>query len=105
MNKGQPINDQAHEWRVIMDDKPTPEEREAFSAWLEDDPRHYAAFERAITVWAAMKRLKYEHRRRQRLRIASWASAALAATVALFYIALPPLPEHMPERSLILETA
>ncbi|MBX5463294.1 MAG: FecR domain-containing protein [Steroidobacteraceae bacterium] len=45
------IEQRAAEWIVRLDRESTPEELRVFEAWLNDNPRHRAAFLRLSTAW------------------------------------------------------
>lgn len=48
----------AHEWRARMDEEPlTAREQRDFETWLDQDPRHADAFQRAESLWPALARL------------------------------------------------
>lgn len=58
---------EALEWFVLLnDDKATPEDRRAFAAWLQADPAHAAAFERAQSLWDRFDIVKPEFERLRR---------------------------------------
>lgn len=60
---------EALEWFVLLnDDKATPEDRRAFAAWLQADPAHAAAFERAQSLWDRFDIVKPEFERVRRSR-------------------------------------
>lgn len=51
------ISRAAHDWRALMSSPDAKDEdRRAFEAWLAADVRHEAAYDRAVTLWAA-----YDH--------------------------------------------
>jgi transmembrane sensor len=45
-----PAMDQALTW-LVESETATPEQRRAFLAWVEADPKHRAAFDKAKAVW------------------------------------------------------
>ncbi|MEM8774677.1 MAG: FecR domain-containing protein [Pseudomonadota bacterium] len=48
------LRNRALEWRILIDaGQIEPDERQAFEAWLSEDPRHEQAFDQATTVWDA----------------------------------------------------
>ncbi len=50
-----PIAEEAGEWCRIIAERPlSPEEAEAFEAWMDADAEHRAAFERATFIWRAL---------------------------------------------------
>ncbi|MEM9750061.1 MAG: FecR domain-containing protein [Pseudomonadota bacterium] len=52
------IRDRAHAWRTLLEGgAATDDDRAAFDAWLAADPRHEEAYDRAVTVYAALGRL------------------------------------------------
>ncbi|MEM6774435.1 MAG: FecR domain-containing protein [Pseudomonadota bacterium] len=85
------LRETAHAWRVLMADEPSGEDRRAFSAWLEESSEHRRAYDRATSVWDAMRGLKLEARRQRRRRSLSWAGGALAAGIAAFFVFAPQL--------------
>lgn len=93
--------DAALDWHVRLDGAPTREDWQAFTAWLEADPRHRLAFDDvdvlaadAAAAAAALPQVSADiiafppqaapaPRRRA---VGVWAAAALAAAVALTYV-------------------
>lgn len=50
-----PMAEEAGEWCRIIAERPlSPEEAEAFEAWMDADAEHRAAFERATFIWRAL---------------------------------------------------
>lgn len=45
-----PAMDQALTW-LVESETATPEQRQAFLAWIETDPKNRAAFDKARAVW------------------------------------------------------
>ncbi|MEM9878467.1 MAG: FecR domain-containing protein [Pseudomonadota bacterium] len=103
---------QALEWRVLQSSEDmTLADKMEFQAWLEADPRHPRAFDRATTVWSAygtldhekveehLFRLSWQDRLRETLATASSARfrtpslkiAALAAAAVIAILVLPRL--------------
>ena len=55
------IRDAAHAWRVLLTSADATEaDRNRFREWLGADPRHKAAYERAVTVWNALGEIPRE---------------------------------------------
>ena len=55
----QNIREAAHDWRARMVGQTVSDaERRAFEAWLAADSRHEAAYDRAVTIWAALAQVE-----------------------------------------------
>lgn len=53
------IKQQAYEWHMLFEDDGVSEaQRRSFDAWLESDPRHRDAYDRAAVSWDAFSTLK-----------------------------------------------
>lgn len=113
------IRKEAHRWRVrLSGDGASSADRKRFEVWLEEDARHADAYDRAITVWAALGHLQPDQvskrfrlnninpqnrEEQHRLRMPPWpnrlrtavagAGALLAATLLLLVI----LPVNAPD--------
>ena len=61
-NDATAIREIAHEWYVRLSEFDLSEnEKAAFKAWLEQDPRHEDAYERAVAMASAARRLSRDH--------------------------------------------
>ena len=55
------IRQVAYKWHVLLgSDDATDADRRDFEAWLDADPRHLHAYDRSVTVWAALGKLRPE---------------------------------------------
>ena len=54
----QQIKDEAYEWHLLLcSSEATGEDRSSFERWRTADPRHDDAYDRAVSVWAALGKL------------------------------------------------
>jgi transmembrane sensor len=58
MTKASDISDAAAEWLIRMEGQSSPETWDALDAWMDQDPRHRAAFIRLRVAWNRVDRLK-----------------------------------------------
>lgn len=62
-----PVYMKALEWFVLLQDKSvSADDRRAFSAWIDSDPAHRMAYERAQTLWQRFDTVKPEYDRFRR---------------------------------------
>ena len=55
------IRQAAHDWRVVLNSPRVDDaDRARFEKWLEADPRHEDAYDRAVSVWSALGHLSKE---------------------------------------------
>ena len=58
MTKASDIHDAAAEWLIRIEGQTSPETWDALEAWMDQDPRHRAAFIRLRVAWNRVDRLK-----------------------------------------------
>jgi transmembrane sensor len=58
MSRASDISDAAAEWLIRLEGQTSPEAWDALEAWMDEDPRHRAAFIRLRVAWNRVDRLK-----------------------------------------------
>jgi transmembrane sensor len=58
MSKASDISDAAAEWLIRVEGQTSPDTWDALQAWMDEDPRHRAAFIRLRVAWNRVDRLK-----------------------------------------------
>ena len=58
MSRASDISDAAAEWLIRVEGQTSPQTWEALQAWMDEDPRHRAAFIRLRVAWNRVDRLK-----------------------------------------------
>jgi transmembrane sensor len=59
MSKASDISDAAAQWLIRLEGQTTPETWDAFQSWVDESPRHRAAFVRLRVAWNKVDLLKY----------------------------------------------
>src|SRR5690349_22365783 len=58
MSRASDISDAAAEWLIRLEGQTSPDIWEAFEKWMDEDPKHRAAFIRLRVAWNRVDRLK-----------------------------------------------
>ena len=58
MSRATEISDAAAEWLIKLEGQTTPDIWDNFQAWMDQDPRHRAAFVRLRVAWNKVDQLK-----------------------------------------------
>lgn len=87
----QSVTDEAHAWRVLLADQPSPADQKEFETWLNKDPSHRRAYERAVRVWELVGKVdrpsdRNERRKLKRTAYLGSLAAGLAAAYLYFFI-------------------